>query len=191
MRIERMTAQAREAVTLADHEARRLHHPEIAPAHILLGLLGSDSGAARGVLETLGLTYAEVSARLRKRRPGSEPGAFTDDDARALRSLGIDLSDVLARARASFGDEAVETVPPAREREPVWRRRRMSRNARSAITQAVREAQWIRSGSIDASLLLLGVLRAEDPEVTAIVLALGVEPSTLMAATLRTIGEAA
>ena len=191
MKNERMTAQAREAVALADHEARRLHHPEIAPAHVLLGLLGSDSGAARVVLETLGLTYAEVSAQLRALRPGAEPGEFTEADARALRSLGIDLTDVLARARASFGDEAVETAPPAREREPVWRRRRMSRSTRSAITHAVREAQWLRSGSIDASLLLLGVLRAEDPEVTAILLALGVEPSALMSATLRTIGEAA
>jgi ATP-dependent Clp protease ATP-binding subunit ClpC len=52
---ERFTAGARQAVVLAQEEARTLGHPGIGPEHILLGLLHDGGGVAKEALESLGV----------------------------------------------------------------------------------------------------------------------------------------
>lgn len=54
--------RARQAVLNADQEARTLHHSYVGTEHLLLGLLREQSGAAAGVLASLGVTHAGVRA---------------------------------------------------------------------------------------------------------------------------------
>ena len=53
---ERFTDRARQAVVLAQEEARMLNHNYIGTEHILLGLLHEGEGAAGRALESLGVT---------------------------------------------------------------------------------------------------------------------------------------
>jgi ATP-dependent Clp protease ATP-binding subunit ClpC len=61
---ERFTERARQAVVLAQEEARRLAHPCIGTEHLLLGLLREDEGLAARVLERAGVTLELVRPRL-------------------------------------------------------------------------------------------------------------------------------
>jgi hypothetical protein len=57
---DRMSADAREAVVLAQDEARALHHNYIGTEHILLGLLGTDLGFAARMLIRAGADQQNV-----------------------------------------------------------------------------------------------------------------------------------
>jgi len=52
---ERFTDRARKVMQLAKDEARRLNHAQMAPEHILLGLVKEGSGVAANVLGDLGV----------------------------------------------------------------------------------------------------------------------------------------
>lgn len=54
---ERFTPDARKAIVLASAEARQLHHGEIGPEHVLLGLLGNPECTAAVVLADLDVTW--------------------------------------------------------------------------------------------------------------------------------------
>jgi ATP-dependent Clp protease ATP-binding subunit ClpC len=69
---ERFTDKARQAVVLAQEEARRLGHPEVATEHLLLGLLAvtGDSAGTR-TLTALGISLDDLRRRGRgAHRPG-------------------------------------------------------------------------------------------------------------------------
>jgi ATP-dependent Clp protease ATP-binding subunit ClpC len=57
---ERFTERARQVVVRAQDEARRLKHNYIGTEHLLLGLLAEEEGLANRVLETFGVTLADV-----------------------------------------------------------------------------------------------------------------------------------
>ncbi len=57
-----VSEHAREALRLANDEARELHHSYIGTEHILLGLLRAHDGAAASALASLGVTYGHVHA---------------------------------------------------------------------------------------------------------------------------------
>ena len=59
---ERFTERARQAVVLAQDEARALKHDYVGTEHILLGLLREDEGIAARVLESFEITVEEVRA---------------------------------------------------------------------------------------------------------------------------------
>ena len=59
---ERFTERARQAVVLAQDEARALKHNYLGTEHILLGLLREDQGMAARVLESFEITVEEVRA---------------------------------------------------------------------------------------------------------------------------------
>jgi ATP-dependent Clp protease ATP-binding subunit ClpA len=61
---ERFTEQAREAVALAQVEARSLAHSSVGTEHLLLGLLRQGTGAAARVLAGLDVTVEEVQAQI-------------------------------------------------------------------------------------------------------------------------------
>ncbi len=140
---ERFTSGARQAVTDAQGEARRLGHRYIGTEHLLLGLLAGGDGIAAAVLRDAGIDASTVEhdvVRIVGRGPasGSEPGtdapAGTGVDADALRVLGIDLDAVREAAEAAFGPGALDwasvaVTRPARRRfgrglRPFSRRRR-------------------------------------------------------------------
>ncbi|HJU00338.1 MAG TPA: Clp protease N-terminal domain-containing protein [Actinomycetes bacterium] len=65
---ERFTDKARQAVVLAQEEARQLGHPEVATEHLLLGLLAVDGdSAATRTLTALGILPEDLRAELEAR----------------------------------------------------------------------------------------------------------------------------
>lgn len=63
---ERFTEQARQAVALAQDEARGLKHNYVGTETILLGLLGVQQGLAARALESLGITAEGVREQIRR-----------------------------------------------------------------------------------------------------------------------------
>jgi len=61
---ERFTERARQAVVLAQDEARSLKHNYIGTEHLLLGLLREEEGLAARVLGSLGVTLDQARARV-------------------------------------------------------------------------------------------------------------------------------
>ena len=55
---ERFTERARQAVVLAQEDARSLRHSHVGTEHLLLGLLREEEGLAARVLETPGRDMA-------------------------------------------------------------------------------------------------------------------------------------
>src|SRR5438552_1808587 len=58
--IRRMTDRARQVLSLAEQEARRLHSPTVEPEHILLGLVLEGDGLAAHALKHLGVTKERI-----------------------------------------------------------------------------------------------------------------------------------
>ena len=61
---EKFTDRARQAIVLAQEEARMLGHERIGTEHILLGLIHAWEGAAARTLDSFGLTAGEVRLRV-------------------------------------------------------------------------------------------------------------------------------
>lgn len=61
---ERFTEEARMAVVAAEEHCRQAGHPEVSTGHILLALLDNTDGLTHRVLETEGVSPAEVRERL-------------------------------------------------------------------------------------------------------------------------------
>lgn len=160
---ERFTVSAREVVVRAREEARTAKAPLIGTEHLLLALLDDRAVTAYPVLTAAGLTAAGVRAQVaRLVRPPA--GELTDEDAAALRTIGIDLDAVLAHIGESFGQEAM--TPAAEQGGRRWGRRTSSANrftprARKAMGLALREAIRHNAKFIDDGYILLGVLRSD------------------------------
>ena len=59
-KFDRFTRRARQSLSMAQEEARRLNHGYIGTEHLLLGLLREEEGIASRVLREMGLTVAQV-----------------------------------------------------------------------------------------------------------------------------------
>src|SRR3954447_22970613 len=78
---ENFTEPARQAVVLAQEEARALGHDHIGTEHLLLGLIGEGAGSASRAFARLGVSAesarergaAEGHQRLQEPRPGQLP----------------------------------------------------------------------------------------------------------------------
>jgi ATP-dependent Clp protease ATP-binding subunit ClpA len=155
---ERFARDARVAVVLAQEEARDLGSREIGAEHVLLGVLQSADGALRKVFDDFGVTADGVRAAL-------DTGDDTtfDDDAEALRAIGIDLHAVRDAVEKSFGPDAFDS---ALRRSGRRRRRRghlpFSRSAKKALELALREALTHRGREIHTEHVVLGILRGGD-----------------------------
>ncbi len=63
---ERFTREAREVVNRAEKEARYLNHGYIGSEHLLLGVIGEDTGIVSGVLRGLGVSADSVRLEVLK-----------------------------------------------------------------------------------------------------------------------------
>ena len=61
---ERFTDQSRQAIVLAQEEARQLNHDHVGTEHVLAGLLREERGAAARVLEASGVTLEAVRQQI-------------------------------------------------------------------------------------------------------------------------------
>ena len=103
----RWTIKTQEAFQVAMDLARRQHHPEIAPDHVMAALLGQEEGVVLPVLEKLGLTplvvrnrIEETLAKLPKAYGGAEP---------QLARVTRDALEAADRERAELRDDYLST----------------------------------------------------------------------------------
>lgn len=163
---ERFTTDAREAVVRAQIHARRAQDPQITGRHLLLALLDTDSPIA-GDLAALGVSAVSL-------RPGAPASRFTESDSDALLSLGVDLDAVRRAVEKTFGPGALDR--PVRPPGRWWRRRRddrasarwhipFSSGAKKSLECSLREGIRLGTRDLRPEHLVLGVLRADDPDV--------------------------
>jgi ATP-dependent Clp protease ATP-binding subunit ClpA len=187
---ERFTGPARAVVGRARREARDLRHPYIGTEHLLLALVSEEGGVAYGVLHQAGLDAARVRADI-ERLVAKPAKILTDDDAAALRTIGIDLDAVLARIEESFGPDAPH--PPASRRRRWWLvdGTRFSQRARKVLELALREAVRLHDNVIGTEHLLLGLVREGNGLAAKILTDAGLDLADLRRATLARRGKAA
>lgn len=187
---ERFTRDARDSVVATVDHAQRLKAERIEATHLLLALCSRPSPVAI-TLQRHGISTATVEAVL----PATTPVPSTPptaEDAAALKALGIDLDAIRRSLEATFGPGALDRVtPPQRHTGRFGRRGRggssgsgqghlsFSRGAKKTLELALREAVRLDSGEIRGDHLALGLLRADDPGLSGVLTALGVEPATL------------
>ena len=194
---ERFTRDARTVVVSSIDLCTALDADEVRPVHLLLALT-EDDGSARDVLSAHGLTADAVSAALGAPRPAS-PGPVGDDDAAALRSLGIDLDAIREAVERQFGEGAFEAAATAaasasgdrpdrdeeselaRARAGFGGRVRFGRGAKKVLELALREAIRVHSREIRSEHIALAVLRTDDDAVRMLLTTLGVDVRALRA----------
>jgi ATP-dependent Clp protease ATP-binding subunit ClpA len=201
---ERFTDAAHGVVVGARRQAQALHHPAVGTEHLLLALLDPASGAPSTVLRAAGIDADMVRASLARHvgTPRPPASALTDEDAEALRGIGIDLKAVLARLEQTLGADALSAPAPA-PRRALFRARsgdrtiggggriRISPRTKKVLELSLREAIDGRQGRICAEHLLLGLLREGNGMAALILAEHGVDLQALRAATLRALDEAA
>jgi ATP-dependent Clp protease ATP-binding subunit ClpA len=165
---ERFTRPARAAVVLAQQEARELRTREMAPQHLLLGVLQAADNDLSGVLSGYGLTADVVRTRLIEACPTTDDSF--DEDAEALRAIGIDLRAVRDSVARTFGADVLDSALPRSGRR---RRRRghipFTRAAKKCVELAVREALAHKDNEIACTHLLLGIMRSDDKAAVGLI----------------------
>ena len=155
---ERFDAAARLAMAGAQDEARLLGHGFIGTEHLLLGLVRD--GNTR---EALGLAgFDAVRGREDVRLLAGDGGVtMGDEDAEALRAIGIDLDEIKRRTEEAFGPGALDAPSGARvsrrSGEPFGRRT-MTARAKRSLALALRAAISLHDDHIGAEHILLGIL---------------------------------
>lgn len=166
---ERFTNRARTVVAGSQDEARRLGGREIGPEHLLLGLLAEGGGVGARVLAGLGIDRSAVLAEI---------GGLGDQDADALRAIGIDIDEVRRRAEAVFGPGALDR-PPAqrgffgRRQRPVGGHLPFGTPAKEVLAAALRAATARHDNYIGTEHLLLGLMSDTGNTATVILGRLG------------------
>jgi ATP-dependent Clp protease ATP-binding subunit ClpA len=164
---QRFTRNARVAVMLASEEARELCDRETGSQHLLFGVLQAAGEDLSAVFTGYGLTAEVVRSRLSETSTGD---TSFDEDADALRAIGIDLRAVRDNVARSFGADAFD-----RALSRSGRRRRprghipFSHGAKKAMELALREALVHNDNEIRCEHLLLGILRSGDKVANALV----------------------
>jgi ATP-dependent Clp protease ATP-binding subunit ClpA len=189
---ERFTDAARETVIRARRESQRLHHTHTGTEHLLLALLDSDAGLAYAVLHDAGLDADDVRAEI-QRLVGRPATVLSDEDAAALRTVGIDLDAVLAKIEETFGPGALDPPDPPKRRGIFGLRDggRFTPRARKVLELSLREALHLRHRYIGTEHLLLGLIREGDGLAARILVDAGVPLDGLRRVLLAALREAA
>ena len=165
---ERFTGPARTAVTRAEEHAVQATADEIRPEHLLMAVLDQQGCLAVSVLTALGASPSQVRDELDRHRLRYVDG-LDEDDAEALRAIGIDLDEVVRRIDRNLGG-----LRPGSSRRP-----RFSRGSKKTRQRALREALALRHNYIGTEHLLLGLARADDRVVSDTLASCGVERDAL------------
>ncbi|HET6735393.1 Clp protease N-terminal domain-containing protein [Mycobacterium sp.] len=186
---ERFSRNARVSVVLAQEEARELDAQEIRPEHLLVGVLQSAGRDLSSLLGGYGLTADVIRDRL---AAADSAGDETfDDDAEALRSIGIDLRAVRDSVASTFGADAFDQ---ALRKSGRRRRRRghipFTKPAKKVLELSLREALAHKDNWIGCEHIMLGILRSDD-KFTLGLIAEHVGTSVLRGAIVGLLDEAA
>lgn len=158
---ERFGRDARAAVISAQEQARSMNSPVIDVEHVLLGVLAGADRPLATLLDECGLRIDAAQADLAAQRSA---GPLGEEDAEALRSIGIDLDAVRASLAETFGADALDRTAAAEPRGFLARLRgnqiRFTSGAKKTLELALREAIARKDDRIGSEHLLLGILRA-------------------------------
>ena len=181
---ERFTTQARSVVTVAQQEARAFGSPSLGTQHLLLGILVEPETAGARALQALGIVANDVREDIRKL--ARDRSAFSDEDADALRSVGIDLDEVRRTVEETFGSGALErgATDSARSRAGHLP---LTPGSKKSLELALREAIHLGHRSIGTEHLLLGLVRDDGCSAARILAARGADRERVRAAVLRQI----
>jgi ClpA/ClpB-like protein len=161
---ERLTPTARAAIRRAPTEAQALGKNRIDPEHLLLAILDPECGAAARLLRDAGVTRDAIISAVGG--PRTPERIVSDEDADALRSIGIDVDAVLARITESLGADALRdatAATPTPNRGGLARRMgwaiQFSTPGRRALSLSLHEAVALGQRQVSAEHLLLGIAR--------------------------------
>ncbi|MFP8963809.1 Clp protease N-terminal domain-containing protein [Streptomyces nanhaiensis] len=195
---ERFTRQARDTVVRAQEEARALGHDWIGTEHLLIAVLRRPEEPGAATLVRMG-AEAESARAAAARAAGRGGDGVDEEDAEALRALGIDLEEVRRRAEDAFGPGALDRSPePTGGRRKVrgilpFRRRGADRGrrdrghipftprARKALELSLRESLALKDRHIGCEHLVLALLRSDDRLTGDLFAQLGLEPEAVRA----------
>src|SRR5215475_8393067 len=199
---ERFTDSARNTVVGARAEAVATKRSYIGTEHMLIAMLEVDRGPAQTVLTAAGLTADGVRAELdRLVPPAADP--LGSEDAAALRAIGIDLDEVIARVEATFGAGALHEPdePSAKRRGLFGRGRRgpvgtrthprITPRAKKVLELSLREAIHRQDKHIGSEHIHLGMLREGDGLAAQILTRAGLSLRDVRTQLDRELGDAA
>jgi ATP-dependent Clp protease ATP-binding subunit ClpA len=175
---ERFTRRARTVVETASAYALSTASRETRPEHLFRALLEDEDCLAARVLVQCGAPLEGLRTRLDENVHRYVDG-LDDDDAEALKVIGIDLAEVVRRIDHGLGG-----------RGPGRRRPRFSRDSKRALELSLREAVSLRHNYIGTEHLLLGVVRVEDRAVADTLAHFGIERDGLRAAVVQALRKA-
>lgn len=180
---ERFTQRSRKVLGMAQQEAVALGAAEIELAHVLVALADDVEGVAGQVLAGLGVT----AAGLRNGPAGGDGRPRTvNEDAEALRAIGIDLHQVLRNADETFGRERVDQALTA----SGLRKPKFSDNGKRVLEESLRTAVRMRNNFIGTEHVLLAVLDVGGEEILPSLLGEGAPAADdVRSAVLRRIDE--
>jgi ATP-dependent Clp protease ATP-binding subunit ClpA len=175
---EKFTKPARAAVEAAVLHARQATATEVRPEHLLQALLDDESSLAVRVLADAGASTDRLRAELARRRMRYVDG-LDEDDADALRVIGIDLDEVVRRIDRNLGGPAPSQGRPG-----------FARASKKVLELALREAVAMRHGHIGTEHLLLGLVRVDDRVVADTFAACDMATSSLRTTVAEAVREA-
>lgn len=167
-------------------EARRLDHNYVGTEHLLLALMRHREFLPDTVAALLPRDTDVVTRALEGILNGPPPR-----DEKLLKTLGIDLDQVRAAVRKTFGSDAIEQLGRRRVHQPWQPWRRPSRRCMSllaggmgvaprvkqAFEHARRDANRRQRPAIDPAGLLLGMVEVEDALSNWLLRDAGIDPS--------------
>ena len=165
---ERFTQAARSSVIRAQSMARVSQAERVEPVHLLAAVTEHPDTVAVRALEALGVSQAQVQDAVASATTRPGPVVLSDDDADALRAIGIDLDEVLRQVDENLGSSPTRTVD-AGGRSP-----RFAKASKKVLELALREAIALKHNYIGTEHILLGLLRVERGEVVEVFQELGV-----------------
>lgn len=179
-------------------EARLLGHGHLGTEHLLVALVRGGGVLPRAVIELLPL--AEVVTEWIAAVLGGRPPDYSE----MLKTLGIDLDEVRAAVRTTFGTDAIERLGRRRVHQPwqPWRHpgRRctslldgsisVAPRVKQALERACLDAERRHRALIDPAALLLGMVEVEDALSNRLLRDVGVDPSAVRLALLDATGGA-
>ena len=177
-------------------QARRLGHHYVGTEHLLLALIHHRELLPGAVAELLPGDADTVTATLQRTLGGPRPR-----DAELLKTLGIDLDEVRAAVRRTFGDDAVDRLRrPVHQPWQPWRRpsrrcmslaageMRVAPRVNQAFEHARHDADQHQRAAIDPAGLLLGMVEMEGAMSNQLLRQAGIDPSQVRRVLLDTRG---
>ena len=165
---EHFTERARGTVVFAQEEARVMHHSYIGTEHLLLGLLRDNASVGCTALDRLGVRLDDVRSEVVRVVGEGPPGVLGEEDAEALRAIGIDLNEVRRRIEETFGEGALEWIRPAgrggrrKACVPSEGRIPFTCRAKKVLELALRESRALRHEYIGTEHILLALVRERE-----------------------------